>query len=172
MRILIVTEYFYPDSFRINDLVKSFVSDGYEVTVLTGQPDYKTGFTPPEYRYPKNRRGVYGGVRVIRVPSVQRKTGTLRRAASYGSFVLTAGAWAACRSKRTGRAPITSDARRRGTGYDLVFCYQLSPVFQLVPAMLAAARSGCPLLCYCCDLWPESLKAWNVPETGAVYRAV
>lgn len=50
MRILVTAQYFYPDPFHINSLVKDLVSRGHEVTVLTGQPDYAIGTVPAEYK--------------------------------------------------------------------------------------------------------------------------
>ena len=43
MDILVVTQYFYPENFKINDLVESFVNRGHRVTVLTSKPNYPKG---------------------------------------------------------------------------------------------------------------------------------
>ncbi|MBA3013398.1 MAG: glycosyltransferase family 4 protein, partial [Desulfobulbaceae bacterium] len=43
MRILIVSQYFWPENFRVNDLTQELVSRGHSVTVLTGIPNYPTG---------------------------------------------------------------------------------------------------------------------------------
>ena len=40
MKILIISQYFWPENFRINEVVKFFTSSGYEVEVLTGEPNY------------------------------------------------------------------------------------------------------------------------------------
>ena len=40
MKILIVTQYFYPENLRINDLVFSLKKRGHTIEVLTGKPNY------------------------------------------------------------------------------------------------------------------------------------
>ena len=41
--ILVISQYFYPEEFRINDICKEWVKRGYEVTVVTGIPNYPQG---------------------------------------------------------------------------------------------------------------------------------
>jgi len=43
MRILVVTQHFWPENFRINDIVEGFVQDGLSVDVLCGLPNYPKG---------------------------------------------------------------------------------------------------------------------------------
>ena len=43
MRVLIVSQYFWPENFRINDVVEHFKSRGHEVEILTGYPNYPEG---------------------------------------------------------------------------------------------------------------------------------
>lgn len=43
LKVLVVTQYFWPENMRINDLVSDFVGRGHEVTVLTGCPNYPEG---------------------------------------------------------------------------------------------------------------------------------
>ena len=42
-RILVVTQHFWPENFRINDMVEGFLADGLEVDVLCGLPNYPKG---------------------------------------------------------------------------------------------------------------------------------
>ena len=39
MKILIVSQYFWPENFKINDVAKGLVEKGYDVSVLTGLPN-------------------------------------------------------------------------------------------------------------------------------------
>jgi colanic acid biosynthesis glycosyl transferase WcaI len=50
MEILIVTQYYWPENFRVNDLAKELVQRGHNVTVLTGVPNYPTGTVSEAYR--------------------------------------------------------------------------------------------------------------------------
>ncbi len=42
-KILIVTEYFYPEEFKINEIALEWKEKGYEVDVLTQNPTYPYG---------------------------------------------------------------------------------------------------------------------------------
>ena len=43
IRVLIVSQYFSPESFQINEVVQSLLNKGVEVDVLTGKPNYPEG---------------------------------------------------------------------------------------------------------------------------------
>ena len=75
LRVLVVTQYFWPENFRINDLVASLVERGHEVTVLTGQPNYPSGDFHPGYGWsgPSAKHGAAA-------PNASRKSGATRRA--------------------------------------------------------------------------------------------
>ncbi|MFH1062526.1 MAG: glycosyltransferase family 4 protein [Candidatus Omnitrophota bacterium] len=149
MKILVVTQYFWPENFRINDLTAGLVEKGHEVTVLTGIPNYPTGSFFPGYGMFKNMRQEYQGARIIRVPLIPRgKSGKLSLVLNYFSFAFFASVMApfVCRGK-----------------YDLIFVYQLSPVTVAIPALLLKKLKALPTILWVQDLWPESLSA-----TGAV----
>lgn len=157
MNILIVSEYFYPDDFRINDIVCELVKMGHQVKVLTGLPDYTTSRIPKEYKWFRRRHEVYQGAEIVRVPTIARRSGLLFRVLNYGSFVISSYLYASfCRKKEI----------------DVIFVYQTSPVFQAYPAKRLKKRTGKPLVLYCCDLWPESMKAWHVGEESLPFRVV
>ena len=73
MRILVVTQYFWPENFRINDLCVELVNRGHEVTVLTGKPNYPDGQVFKEYSENKSAFTDYNGCEILRVPIVSRK---------------------------------------------------------------------------------------------------
>lgn len=158
MRILVVTQYFWPERFRINDLALGLVELGHEVTVLTGMPNYPAGRLFPGYGYFHPAREDYGGVAVRRVPLLPRgSSGPWRLPANYLSFALSAtllGPW-----------------RGRG-GYDLIFVFQPSPVTVALPAVLLRRLKGIPLLLWVQDLWPESLSAAGAVSSSLVLGAV
>lgn len=157
MNIFVVSEYYAPDNFRINDITEELVKAGHHVRVLTGLPDYTTSRIPKAYRWFRRRHETINGVEVIRVPTIARRSGLLFRVLNYGSFVVSSYLYAAfCRKK----------------DIDVIFVYQTSPVFQAYPAVKLKKRTGKKLFLYCCDLWPESLKAWNVGEGSKVFQIV
>jgi len=162
LRILIVTQYFWPERFRINDLALGLVERGHEVTVLTGMPNYPGGRLFPGYGFFRPAREDFRGVAVRRVPLLPRGSGgRWRLPANYLSFTLSAallGPW-----------------RGRG-GFDLIFAFQPSPVTVALPAVLLRRLKRIPLLLWVQDLWPESLSAAGAVSSpfllGAVERMV
>jgi len=148
MHILIVTQYFWPENFRINDVAGWLVEKGHQVTVLTGVPNYPEGALFDGYGY-FNKQQNYNGVKVLRVPLIPRGNGgKLRLVLNYISFAVLASVVAPfiCKEK-----------------YDLIFVFQMSPITQALPALLLSKIYNCPLVLWVQDLWPESLSA-----TGAI----
>jgi len=158
MRLIIVSQHFYPDSFRVNDIAFALCEQGHAVRVITGLPDYDAGTVPPAYRRFRKRRETVRGVEVVRLPTTRRRSGAFWRLINYVSFAV-AGWLYAC-------------FMRRGESVDGVLSYQTSPVSQALPAIRLARRFRCPHLLYCLDLWPESMKVWGLDERSAIYRAV
>lgn len=156
MNILIIGQYYYPENFSINSISAELAAQGHRVTMLTGLPDYSTGKVPKEYRFFRKRRETINGVDVIRVPIIARRHGIFFRALNYGSFLLSSSICAAFMKKE----------------FDCIFAYQTSPVFIANAGRIMKRRTKKNFFIYCLDLWPESLKAWGVTETSAVFRAV
>ena len=141
-KMLVVTQHFYPESFRINDLVKGFVEDGISVDVLCGIPNYPSGEWSDGYGYFGHRRDDYFGASVFRSGEIRRKGNTsIRIFLNYISWPITA-SFRALRLKKK---------------YDVVFCYNTSPILMVIPARVAAWRNKCPLVTYVLDIWPENL---------------
>lgn len=148
MKVLIITQYFWPEEFRINDLVENLVEHKHQVTVLTGIPNYPKGRYFPGYGLFRNRRQAYKGAQIYRMPILPRgRSGKFRSALSYLSFMLSALVFAPfiCRGK-----------------IDLIF-FGLSPIAEGLPAVVLKSLKRSSLVFWVLDLWPESLVA-----TGAV----
>ena len=144
-RILIVTQYFWPESFRINDLVSHLVETGNEVTVLTGKPNYPAGRYFPGYGFFGKSTEQYSGARVVRVPMLSRgKGGSLRLAMNYFSFAFFGSLLAPFRCR---------------DNYDVIFVFEVSPVTVGLPAVVLKRLKKTPIVFWVQDLWPESLTA-------------
>lgn len=154
MNILIVSQHFFPDSFRINEIATELVKRGNKVTVITSLPDYATGRVPKECKGLKNRKFNFNGVNVIRTFSFSRRSGILFRALNYLSFCISS----------------TLKAKGLKEKFDVTMCYQTSPVLMANAARAAAKKQKIPFLVYCLDLWPECLKAWNVGEGNPLFK--
>lgn len=150
MRILIVSQYFWPEQFRINDLALALKERGHEVTVLTGMPNYPSGRLFEGYSWFKKHCDNMAGISIYRVPLFLRRQGRgWQLALNYLSFALSAcllGCWFLRKQK-----------------FDVVFVFEPSPFTVGIPAILLRRLKRAPMLFWVQDLWPESLSA-----TGAV----
>ncbi len=145
MRLLVVSQYFWPETFRINDLVTELVARGHEVTVLTGLPNYPEGQVFTDYRRRPEDFVQYAGASILRVPIAPRGQGSARLVLNYLSFVVSGlllGPW-----------------RLRGREFDAIFVFQTSPITAALPALLLRRLKRAPLLMWVLDLWPDSLSA-------------
>ncbi|MGO0790244.1 glycosyltransferase family 4 protein [Herbaspirillum seropedicae] len=159
MRVLIVTQYFWPEGFYLNDVVASMVSNGIEVDVLTGKPNYPEGKVFNGYTAWGCQQESWRGINILRVPLYPRgQKSAWRLAANYLSFVLSGsifGLWL---------------LRKRQ--YDVVFGYGVSPILQTIPAILLAKVKGCKVVSWVQDLWPDSLKATGYVRNQLALDAV
>lgn len=114
MKILIVTQYFWPENFRINDLVDGLSSFGHEVSILTGKPNYPTGEFFPEYLSDPNSYNEYGASRVIRVPILARGKNKISLSLNYLSFVVS--------------SIIIGSFKLKKYQFDCIFVYEPSPI--------------------------------------------
>lgn len=158
MRLLVVTQYFWPENFRINDLVAEFVKRGHQVTVLTGLPNYPEGKVFEQFRADPVKYSNYQGAEIVRVPLIPRGNGGLRLILNYLSFAASAsiiGLW-----------------KLRGRQFDVIFTCQLSPVTVGLPAAVMRFAKRAPMAFWVLDLWPESLDAVGVVRSKKLLQVV
>lgn len=158
MRILVVSQYFWPENFRINDLVKELIQRGHEVTVLTGCPNYPRGEIFPEYLQNPSNFARFDGVQIHRVPILARARGAFRLVLNYLSFVLSAG--------------LFGPWKLRGYYPDVIFVFEPSPITVGLPAVLLGRVKRCPVVFWALDLWPETLAAVGVVRNPKALGAV
>lgn len=158
VRVLILSQYFWPESFRINEVAKTLLEKGIEVEVLTGKPNYPRGVIFPGYRAWGCQREIYQGININRIPLLERGGGGWRLALNYLSFVVS--------------GLIFSPWMLRKKKFDVIFVYAPSPVLQAIPAILLGWLKGCPVVLWVQDLWPESLSATGHVRNRAVLKLV
>lgn len=156
MNILVVSQYFYPEQFQINEIVEELVKRGNEVTVLTGLPNYPGGEIFQGYETSYGKEEDYKGAKVIRFKMRPRKKGTVNLLLNYFSFYKNAG-------RRLNKLK---------DKFDIVYNYQLSPVTSSLPAVKFAKRNKIPLFLYCLDIWPESAQSYIRNTKGIVYKII
>ncbi len=158
MRILILSQYFWPENFRVNDLVTCLRERGHELRVLTGLPNYPDGVFFRGYGLFKKWRDQYEGVRVDRVPLWPRGRGrTVSLILNYFSFVVS--------------ATLFGLVRVRGQ-YACTFVFAPSPILQCIPAIIFKKFTGTPVLLWVQDLWPESVSAVGAIRRPSLLRLI
>ena len=140
--ILVVSQYFYPESFRINDLCIELVKRGYRLTVITGIPNYPEGKFYKGYGWIKKRKEVWNGVEIIRLPLISRGKGKIRLILNYLSFVFFGFFWKSFTKIKA----------------DLVFTFEVSPMTQALLGVWYKKKRKVPHYLYVQDLWPENVE--------------
>ena len=142
MKILVISQYFWPENFRVNDLCLELQNRGHEISVLTGKPNYPNGQFFAGYNFFSKIKEKYNGVTVYRASLIPRGNGgSLNLILNYLSF-----AFFAC----VRLFSITEN-------FDKIIVYQLSPATVGFPGLLAKWKFKAKLYFYIQDLWPESL---------------
>ncbi len=140
--ILVISQYFYPESFRINDMCREWVKRGYQVTVLTGIPNYPEGEFYTGYDYDHFRTEKWNGMDIIRLYINPRKKGFANLAKNYVSFVEEGWKW----------------LQKTGVRADLVYTFEVSPMTQALIGVWYAKKYNVPHFLYVTDLWPENVE--------------
>lgn len=144
-KILFISQYFYPETFRGNDIAFHWAEKGHDVHVVTGIPNYPAGKFHDGYGLLKRRTEVVKGVRVTRLPIFPRGNNKILLMLNYFSYLFVSWVYilfhAICNK------------------YDCVFVQQLSPVTMSAAGVLYKKIRKVPLYTWVLDLWPESLTA-------------
>lgn len=143
MNILIVTQYFYPENFRINDLALELKKKGHTITVLTGKPNYPKGEYFAGYTFKGNDDEIWNDISIIRVPLRARKTGSINLLRNYISF-----AW-------NGEKRI----KKLDDDFDIIYIFEVSPITVALPAITLKKKFNIPIIMNVQDLWPENIIA-------------
>jgi colanic acid biosynthesis glycosyl transferase WcaI len=145
MNILIVSQYFWPEDFRINELSKGLINKGHKVSVLTGTPNYPEGKVFPEYKKNKTSFSSYESIKINRLPVIPRGSSKISLAINYISFVIS--------------GLLISPFILRKQKFDLIFVFEPSPISVCIPAIFLKYIKRTKLCLWVLDLWPQSLYA-------------
>lgn len=160
MNILIVTQYFRPESFIINDVADRLRLLGHDVTVATGKPNYPTGKIFDGYRsYGISKETLDNGIAIYRIPIIPRGASRpLNLVLNYASFLLSG----------LFLLPIALTRQK----FDAVLFFGVSPLTSAIPAALISRLKKAPLAIWVQDLWPETIKAASKVQNRLVLRLV
>lgn len=158
LRVLIVSQYFWPENMRINDLAEGLVQRGHAVTVLTGWPNYPEGRVFEDYRQSPDEYEVYRGAEIVRVPFIPRGRRSITLVLNYVSFFVSGSVWGSW--------------KLRGREFDAIFVYAVSPIMSAIPALVIGKFKKTPVFIWVLDLWPETLKAVGVLDNERLLALV
>ncbi|HSI42872.1 MAG TPA: glycosyltransferase family 4 protein [Methylotenera sp.] len=158
MNVLIVSQYFWPESFRINDIAKSMQLKGIGVEVLTGKPNYPAGDIYDGYKAWGCQQEQFESITLHRIPLIPRGKRTFLLALNYLSFIFF--------------GLLLAPWKLRKQRYDAIFVYGISPILQAIPALLIGWIKGVPVVIWVQDLWPQSLSATGYIHNSLVLNLV
>lgn len=144
MKILIISQYFWPENFKINDVVLGLKERGHQVSVLTAKPNYPEGNFLKGYGFFKINYEKWNEINIYRTPIIRRGSGSsFRLLCNFFSFMILA----------SFRVLFIKDE------FDKIFVYEPSPVLVGIPAIVAKWKFKAPIFFWVQDLWPESISA-------------
>ena len=157
MKILIVTQYFWPEQFRINDIAEYLSKKGYEVDVLTGVPNYPQGEINKDYVKNKKQYSNYKGAKIYRVPIwLRRNSNKLNLFLNYISFVLSGifFGYFILRKKK----------------YDYIFTFATSPITVSIVSSFFSKIKNAKSILWVLDLWPNILLELSIIKSKILYK--
>ena len=155
-RILVISQYFYPEEFRINDICKEWVKRGHEVTVVTGIPNYPQGRFYDGFGWFHRRQEEYEGIHIVRLPIIPRGKNEVMLMLNYIYFVISGFFWKVF----------------TGIKADKVFIFEVSPMTQALVGVWYAKKRGIPCFIYVQDLWPENVEVVTGIHNKQVIHAI
>lgn len=142
MHILVISQYFYPETFRVNALCRELVDRGHDVTVMTAYPQYPGGRIYAGYGFRIPYEHYWHGVRIERVKTYPRGRTPFGLLLNCMSYVYSGIKWVKhCTQK-----------------FDAIYVFEVSPVTVGLPAVAYKKKFGTPILFNVQDLWPESVE--------------
>lgn len=158
MKILIVTQYFWPENFLINELTLKLSESGHSIVVLTGKPNYPKGEIFRGYKQKGISKDQYGKIEIIRFPVRVRSTGPFNLILNYLSFIYCG---------------LTQFKKKIDIyKFDIIFVYAPSPILQVLPAIYLKKKFKIPLALWVQDLWPESIMATGYVKSKLIINLV
>jgi len=155
-KILIISQYFWPENFRINEVVKFLKKKNYDVTVITGLPNYPQGVLFKEFSENKENFNNYYGAEIIRVPIILRKKSTkLNLFLNYLSFNFN--------------SIFFSFLKLRKKQYDIIFTFGTSPVTVSLTSIFYRNYFKAKHVLWLLDVWPEIIFELNILKNKILF---
>ena len=159
MKILVITQYFWPETFRVNDIVRYLKENNYDVDVLTGLPNYPDGILYDEFKTNREKFNNYYGATIFRVPLfLRRDASKFYLFLNYISFVIS--------------TIFFGFFLLRKKKYDIVFSFATSPLTSSLPAIFFSKIKSCKSFIWVLDIWPDILKELKIINNIFIYNII
>lgn len=158
MKLIVISQYFWPENFTINNIATSLVKKKHNVKAVTGKPNYPAGVIFDGYQALGFHKEEYEGVEVKRIPLLPRGNNAFSLAINYLSFVFC------------GLIFIPWILRQEKS--DAILVYGVSPILQAIPAIYLGWLKNVPVVLWVQDLWPESLSATGYVTNKNILKIV
>ena len=148
MRILIITQYIYPEPFKSSEMAFELAKRGYKVDVLTGIPNYPEGHYYKGYGIFTRRKEVKNGVTFYRCFQTPRKLlpGFIGQSLNFVTFASNATLWIL----------FYFIWKKR---YDAIITHEPSPITQIIPACIMGNMKKVPVYSWIQDIWPDAVSS-------------
>ena len=149
MKILVISEVFYPENFLINDLVKEWKQQGFAVDIISQYPSYPESYVYPGYSNNGYRIEDWEGSKIYRFPFIEGyKTNVYKKIRNYLKYVQGA----------------THIGKKIANNYDMIFVSQTGPLTVALPAIRLRKRFGVPVTIWTFDIWPDVVYMYGMPK--------
>jgi hypothetical protein len=156
-KILIVSQYFWPENFRINEAVKFLTKKNHDITVLTGKPNYPYGVIDKAFAKNPNKYNNFCGAKIIRVPIVLRKKSTkFNLFINYLSFNIN--------------SIVFSYFKLKKNKFDFIITFATSPVTVALTSVFYKKIFKSKHIIWVLDLWPEIIFELKIIKNKLVYN--
>jgi len=148
-RVLIFTNHFYPEYFKINDVVDWFCSENINTSVVTSNPNYPKGKIFKGFSIFGSKK-TYQIATVYRLPIIPRGGGNkLTLSLNYLSYFISLflfTIWLIIIHKK----------------YDTLLIHHTSPPLLFLPALIYKKVKGAKVILWDLDMWPHTLSSVGI----------
>lgn len=146
-RVLIITQYFYPEGFKSNDMAVELVRRGYKVDVLAGIPNYPQGKYFKGYGLFSKRKEIWNGVTIYRAFQTPRgkKASGVGLSINYLTYMFCSTFWV-----------LFFFVWKR---YDCVIVHEPSPITQACAAVVLKKIKKIAFYPWIMDIWPDAMSS-------------
>ena len=149
-KVLIVSEVFYPEEFKINELAIDWKNKGYDVDILTMVPSYPSSKIFHGYENRWYQKELWNGMNIYRVKAVTGyKNSLFKKLLKYFAFMIMG----------------SFVSLKIGKKYDYIFGFQVGPLTAMVPAIILKQFYKKPVTLWIQDIWPDSVYAYGFKKT-------